>query len=158
MNVGVLADTHIPKRARDLPAQAYQLLAGVDAIVHAGDVLEEPLLRQLAAIAPLYAVQGNNDHTLALPATIECTWDGVQVAVIHDAGPAQGRAARLRRRFPQADVVIFGHSHIPINAREAGVLLLNPGSPTDKRRQAHHTMALLTLQAGSASAEIVTLD
>src|SRR5947209_4892082 len=115
MLIGVLADTHIPKRARDLPPQAYQHLSGVDAILHAGDVLCHELLDRLRNIAPTYAVLGNNDRTLSLPARLELCWEDVAVAVVHDSGAREGRPARLRRWFPTAQVVVFGHSHMPVN-------------------------------------------
>ena len=158
MLIGVLADTHIPKRARDLPPQAYQHLSGVSAIIHAGDVLVAELLDRLGEIAPTYAVLGNNDRALSLPQRLELCWEDVAVAVVHDSGSREGRPARLRRWFPSAQVVVFGHSHIPMNERHGGLLLLNPGSPTDRRRQPCHTMALLHLEGGSARAEIVELD
>ena len=158
MIVGVLADTHIPKRARDLPAQAYQQLEGVDAIIHAGDVLVPEVLERLRRLAPVHAVLGNNDHGLELPLRRELTWDGVDVAIVHDSGPREGRARRLRGWFPAAQVVVFGHSHIPLNEWQDGLLLFNPGSPTDRRRQAHHTMGLLRIAGGEVAGEIICLD
>jgi uncharacterized protein len=158
MLIGVLADTHIPRRARDLPPQAYQHLSGVNAIIHAGDVLVTELLERLNEIAPTYAVLGNNDRTLSLPPRLELSWEDVAIAVVHDSGPRKGRPGRMRRWFPTAHVVVFGHSHIPINECHDGLLLLNPGSPTDRRRQPCHTMALLHLERGAARAEILALD
>jgi putative phosphoesterase len=158
MVIGLVADTHIPKRARSLPAKAYQYLAGVDAIIHAGDLIAREVLDELAAIAPVHAVLGNNDKGLSLPERLELHFDGLQVAVVHDSGPRNGRPARLRRWFPSARVVVFGHSHIPVNEDHDGLLLVNPGSPTDRRRQPCHTIGLLRVQDGRASAEIVALD
>ena len=158
MIVGVLADTHIPKRASDLPPLAYQHLAGVDAIIHAGDVLSAGFLDRLRSIAPVHAVQGNNDVTLSLPPRLALCLAGVEVAVIHNSGPREGRPRRLRRWFPSARVVVFGHSHIPLCTWEDGQLLFNPGSPTDRRRQPSHTMGLLRLEDGRVEAEIVVLD
>ena len=158
MIVGVLADTHIPGRARDLPPQAYQHLAGVDAILHAGDVLTDELLARLARIAPVHAVLGNNDRGLALPERLELDWEGVALAMVHDSGAREGRAARLRRWFPRAQAVVFGHSHIPFNERQDGLLLFNPGSPTDRRRQPRHTMGRLRIAGGVIEAEIIHLD
>lgn len=158
MIVGVLADTHIPRRARDLPPQAYQHLAGVDAILHAGDVLTGELLARLAGIAPVHAVLGNNDRGLALPERLELEWEGVALAMVHDSGAREGRRARLRRWFPRAQAVVFGHSHIPLNERQDGLLLFNPGSPTDRRRQPRHTMGRLRIAGGGIEAEIIPLD
>lgn len=155
MLIGVLADTHIPKRARDLPPQAYQHLSGVDAIVHAGDVLTIDLLNRLQKLAPTHAVLGNNDQGLSLPLRLDLCLGGVEIGVVHDSGAREGRGARLRRWFPSAQVVIFGHSHIPMNEWHDGLLLFNPGSPTDRRRQPRHTMGLLHLRHGTVRGEIV---
>lgn len=154
----VLADTHIPRRAKALPESLLPYLEKADFILHAGDLMDPALLGTLAAYAPAKAVQGNLDPPKAgLPETLELELDGVRVAMIHDSGPKKGRRNRMRRRFPEARVVVFGHSHIPWLEDEDGVLLLNPGSPTDKRRQPDYTFALLTLGSGVPDAEIVAL-
>jgi uncharacterized protein len=158
MIIGVLADTHVPKRARDLPTQAYQHLEGVQAIIHAGDVLTMDLLERLERIAPVYAVLGNNDRGLTLPERLEVRWEGVHVGIVHESGPRERRAKRLRRWFPEAQAVVFGHSHIPVNEREDGLLLFNPGSATDRRRQPSHTMGLLRIGEGCVEGEIIRLD
>jgi putative phosphoesterase len=158
MLIGVLADTHIPKRARDLPPQAYQHLSGVDAIIHAGDVLTASVLDKLGEIAPVYAVLGNNDRDLRLPERLELRWEGVAIAVVHDSGAREGRPARLRRWFPGATVAVFGHSHTPVNEWHDGLLLFNPGSATDRRRQPSHTLGLLRLNDGAVNGEIIPLD
>ncbi|HEY9773080.1 MAG TPA: metallophosphoesterase family protein [Planktothrix sp.] len=158
MRIAVLADTHIPKRAATLPAAAWQLLKGADAIIHAGDVLTRSFLDELAKIAPLYAVRGNNDTTLEeLPESLELNLGGIPIAVIHDSGDKKGRAARMRRRFPKARVVVFGHSHIPWNENSDGLLLFNPGSPTDRRKQPECTMGILTVNAKDVHGEIIAL-
>ena len=159
MKIAVLADTHIPKRARDLPRQAWDVINSCEAIIHAGDVLTDDVLQKLRAAAPLYAVRGNNDLTLdKLPETLEVDLDGAHIAVIHDSGDKKGRVARLRKRFPSAKVVVFGHSHIPQIEWHDGQLLLNPGSPTDRRMQPQHTMAVLKIEAGDIEAELIQLD
>ncbi|HEY9682734.1 MAG TPA: metallophosphoesterase family protein [Oculatellaceae cyanobacterium] len=158
MKLAVLADTHIPKRAKELPQKAHELIKQADAIVHAGDVISNEFLDALKKMKPLYAVRGNNDSTLSLPEQLEFSLEGLQIAVIHDSGASKGRGARMRRRFPNADVVIFGHSHIPMNEVEEGLLLFNPGSSTDRRMQPKHTMGMLIIHAGVVDAEIVTLD
>jgi putative phosphoesterase len=115
-------------------------------------------LDELAAYAPVKAVRGNLDPPdLDLPETLEFEFSGARVAMIHDSGRRQGRRTRLRRRFPDARVVIFGHSHIPWLEDEDGLMLLNPGSPTDKRRQPRHTFALFRAEEGRVTAEIVAL-
>jgi len=158
MNVAVLADTHIPKRAKDLPQAAYEVLARAEAIIHAGDVLVQEFLTRLQQFAPVYAVQGNNDRELCLPTRLEITLEGVQIGVVHDSGKAKGRGRRLRRQFPEAQVVIFGHSHIAVNQYEDGLLLFNPGSATDRRRQPKHTMGMLVVRAGQIVSKIIELD
>lgn len=154
----VLADTHIPRRAKALPEGLVPYLKRAGLILHAGDLLEPSLLEELSSYAPVRAVKGNVDlPAVDLPETLEFDFGGVRVAMIHDSGRKEGRRRRLARRFPDARVVIFGHSHIPFLEDKNGLLLLNPGSPTDKRRQPHHTFALLRTGEQDVRAEIVLL-
>jgi putative phosphoesterase len=153
MRVAVLADTHLRDgdRRRDLPPPAWEHLADSDVILHAGDVLERGTLDRLEELAPTYAVLGNNDASLVgqLPLSLGMDLAGVRVAMVHDTGPRVGRARRVQRRFPQADLVVFGHSHVPCN--EIGVegqVLFNPGSPTTRRAQPTRTMGELVLADG----------
>jgi len=155
----VLADTHIPRRARALPEELEPYLREADLILHAGDLLQPSVLDELAAHAPVYAVRGNVDlPEVDLPERLEFEFGGARVAMIHDSGRKEGRRRRLRRRFPEARVIVFGHSHIPFLEDEDGLLLLNPGSPTDRRRQPRHTFALLRVEEGSVRAEILALS
>lgn len=173
MHVVVLADTHLetrpaagragsPVRGRWLPDAATAHLEAADVILHAGDILDDGVLEWLRAFAPVHAVLGNNDRALvgALPEVARLELAGVPVAMLHDSGARAGRAARMARRFPDAGVVVFGHSHMPCNEVTAkGQLLFNPGSPTQRRAQPHHTLGLLDLDRGQvASAQIVPLD
>ena len=162
IRVVVVADTHIPDFARRLPEAVLREAERADVVIHAGDVTSPAVLDALAAFAPVLAVRGNNDGpdvaAWGAPETIETELDGVPSAVIHDAGPAKGRPARMRRRFPGARLVIFGHSHIPIDIDEAGVRLLNPGSPTWKRRQPTPTFAIVEIHDGTLDVELVELD
>jgi uncharacterized protein len=149
--VAVLSDTHLRPGGRGLPDAALGLLATAEVILHAGDVVSGFLLDELAAQAPVHAVLGNNDHDLRgrLPERLELDVAGLAVAMVHDAGPRAGRPARLRRWFPEADLVVFGHSHDPVD--EVGVdgqHLFNPGSPTQRRRQPFPTMGLLEVVDG----------
>ena len=157
----MLADTHIRRGGkRRLPDAAYEQLDRADVILHAGDVLIEELLHELSGFAPTYAVLGNNDHELGgcLPETRALELAGVRIAMIHDSGPSKGRDGRLHRRFPDADVVVFGHSHIPINRPGLdGQLLFNPGSPTDRRGQPHHTIGVLELEDGRVAASRIEI-
>ena len=159
----VLSDTHCrPGSSRRLPDAAYAHLERADLVLHAGDVVTADLLHELEGFAPVHAVLGNNDVGLAglLPETRVLDVDGVRVAMIHDSGPRAGRERRMRRRFPDADVVVFGHSHIPWNDTGLdGQLLFNPGSPTERRRMPTHTLGVLDVRGGRLrGAEIVELD
>ena len=155
-HVVVVSDTHIRRAgARRLPDAAYPFLDAADMILHAGDILVSEVLDELGGFALVHAVLGNNDTELVglLPETLELTLDGVRVAMVHDSGQSTGRAGRMRRRFPDADVVVFGHSHVPWHdAGVDGQLLLNPGSPTERRAQPHHTLATLDLDDGRVTA------
>ena len=155
----MLSDTHAPRYWKACPAEVARRLAGVDLILHAGDVCRAGVLEELAAFAPVRAVLGNNDTpdvaAWGAPETLELDLDGLAVAMVHDAGPAAGRPRRLHRRFPGAELVVFGHSHIPLDLTE-GVRIFNPGSPTDRRRQPRGTMGLLRIEGGRLlEAEIV---
>ena len=160
MRVVALSDTHVRRGGRKvLPQSAVQHLRKADAILHAGDVLEQWFLDDLAEVAPVHAVLGNNDLDLDLPERQVLELAGVRVGMVHDSGNRTGREARMARWFPGCDLVVFGHSHIPLDARGHGQRLLNPGSPTDKRTQPHHTLALLDLDDGTIRrTRIVELD
>jgi putative phosphoesterase len=154
----VLADTHIPRRARALPEGLWPHLEKADLILHAGDLMDPALFDTLAEYAPVKAVRGNLDPPDAeLPETHEFEFGSVPIAMIHDSGPKKARRNRMRRRFPEARVVVFGHSHIPWLGDEDGLMLLNPGSPTDKRRQPNYTFALLQVEEGKLRAELAVL-
>jgi putative phosphoesterase len=148
----VLADTHLRDgRGRSLPPAAWDELRRADVILHAGDVVEPGLLDELAALAPVHAVLGNNDTALVgtLPETRRVDLAGVPIAVVHDSGPRTGRENRMARRFPWARVVVFGHSHIPWDAPGAGGQhLFNPGSPTQRRAQPVPTIGVLEVDGG----------
>ena len=152
MRVAVLSDTHSPRRWKQCPPAVARALDGVDAILHAGDVCAVETLDELARWAPVHVVRGNNDGAdvaaWGAPETLEVELDGLPVAMVHDSGPAKGRASRLRTMFPSARLVVFGHSHIPWDETHAGQRHLNPGSPTDRRRQPHGTMAELRIEDG----------
>lgn len=154
----VIADTHIPRRAKGLPETLLLHLRRTDRILHAGDLMAPTLIHELEEYAPTRAVRGNLDPPEAgLPETLEFEFGGVRVAMIHDSGPKRGRRPRMRRRFPDARVIVFGHSHIPGLEDEDGLMLLNPGSPTDKRRQPRPTFALLWVEGGEVGAEVRSL-
>jgi hypothetical protein len=158
----VLADTHAPRRWKACPAAVAPHLRHADLILHAGDVCTAGVLEELSAYAPVRAVLGNNDGqdvaAWGAPETLELDLAGLAVAMIHDSGAAAGRAARMRRRFPAAQLVVFGHSHIPLDQATDGLRIFNPGSPTDRRRQPHPTIGLLDIRDGRLiSAQIVSV-
>jgi putative phosphoesterase len=149
----LLADTHVPKRARDLPAQVWAEIESADIVVHAGDWVDERLLDELEARARrLLGVHGNNDHGALrerLPEVARAEIDGLRLGVVHETGPAKGREDRCSALYPDLDVLVFGHSHIPRDTTTAsGLRLLNPGSPTDRRRQPACTYMTATAEKG----------
>ena len=137
-------------------------MAAADAILHAGDFIELEVLELIQALGPpVHAVRGNVDSAalqarLPLVQTVEA--GGARIALIHDAGPAAGRLARMRRRFADADAVVYGHSHLPLHEAEDGFAIFNPGSPTERRRAPHHTMGLATVEAARIAFELVEPD
>jgi uncharacterized protein len=152
LRVVVLSDTHAPRRWKRCPPAVADHLRGADLVLHAGDVCTASVLEELAAYAPVRAVLGNNDGpdvaAWGAPETLELDLDGLRVGMIHDSGPAAGRLRRLRARFGGCHLVVFGHSHIPMDVAEGGFRILNPGSPTDRRRQPHGTLAVLRVAEG----------
>ena len=156
----MLSDTHAPRRWRSCPAPVAEHLRGADLILHAGDVCTAHVLDELAEFAPVRAVLGNNDGpdvaAWGAPETASFELDGLPVAMVHDAGLADGRLARMRRRFPDARLVVFGHSHIPLDESGDTMRIFNPGSPTDRRRQPRGTIGILRVEDGELlSAQIV---
>jgi uncharacterized protein len=164
--IGVIADTHMSgassKGRRKLPSACVERLAACELIVQAGDVTTEEALAEIEAVGPpLCAVLGNVDsfelrrrlppeRVIALPGD-------AKLAMVHDAGPSTGRISRLRLRFPDADAVVFGHSHIPLHKRDGDFQIFNPGSPTERRRSPHHSMGLARVVDGAISFELVQL-
>jgi len=159
LTVAVISDTHMPRGNRRLPVER---LRGADAILHAGDFMELGVLHELQALGPpVHAVRGNVDsHELIvrLPLLRTVRFEGVTIGMIHDAGPAQGRLGRLRRRFPEAQAVVFGHSHIPLHESAGGFQIFNPGSPTERRRQPRHTMGVAHIDDSTLTFELIALD
>jgi uncharacterized protein len=149
----LLADTHVPTRARVLPDEVWAHVEAADLVVHAGDWTTLPLLEELEARSRrLLACWGNNDGDdlrARLPEVARAELEGVRVAVVHETGAAAGRERRAERAHPDVDLLVFGHSHIPWDTTSpGGMRLLNPGSPTDRRRQPHKTVMTLELRDG----------
>jgi uncharacterized protein len=145
--IAVVSDTHMPKGKRKLPEECVEKIRAAEAVIHAGDFSEISVLSELEALCPVVlGVYGNVDEPALwqrLPETLEVEVGGRTVAVLHDAGAKRGRLGRLRRRFPEADAVIFGHSHLPLHETEGGFQIFNPGSPTERRRAPRASMGLL---------------
>ncbi len=152
MRVVVLSDTHAPRRWKSCPPAVASQLRGADLILHAGDVCTAAVLDELAQYAPVTAVAGNNDGpdvaAWGAEETALLTAEGLRIAMIHDSGPATGRLPRMRARFPGARLVVFGHSHIPLDVADESMRIFNPGSPTDRRRQPHGTLGVLHVADG----------
>jgi putative phosphoesterase len=150
MRLLLIADTHVPKRARDMPAVVWDEVARADVVLHAGDWVEPSLLDELEQRAErLVACWGNNDGDelrRRLPERADVILGGVRFTVVHETGASGGRDARMARLYPDTDVLVFGHSHIPWDTTaETGLRLLNPGSPTDRRRQPFCTYMTATV-------------
>jgi putative phosphoesterase len=162
VQLAIISDTHLPRGSRALPDACLQRLSAADAILHAGDVIALGVLRELQALGrPVHAVCGNVDGPelrLLLPRVRTVQVDGARIAMIHDAGPRERRLERMRRMFPEAGAVVFGHSHLPLHERAERFQIFNPGSPTDRRRAPRHTMGLATVDDGELRFELVALD
>lgn len=158
--IGVISDTHIPRRATRVPDAALRLFEDVELILHAGDLSSLAVVDQLAAYAPVEAVQGNielPEVAAALPIKRELVIGGCVIGLVHILGDRVHYARNARAEFLSARIVVFGHSHIPYAEDRDGLLLLNPGSATDRRRQPACTAAILTVTDGQPSAKIIPL-
>ena len=165
MVIAVISDTHLPRGSRRIPDACVERMRESDLVIHAGDISTREVLKQIEAAAqkPVAAVRGNVDTAelqQQLPESRLIDADGATIAVVHDAGPATGRLNRMRKRFPDTNAVVFGHSHIPLHERDErdGFQIFNPGSPTDRRRQPEHTMGVAHADNGELTFELVRLD
>ena len=160
--LAIVSDTHLPRGSRAIPDACVERMRGADAILHAGDLMEPEILAELKALGPpVLAVAGNVDAPelqIELPASRLLDVDGVKIAMLHNAGPAEGRLERMRRRFPDAAAVIFGHLHLPLLEQREGFAIFNPGSPTERRTAPRHTMGMATVEDGRIEFELIELD
>jgi putative phosphoesterase len=159
MKVGVLSDTHVPAAARALPPAIFELFAGVDLILHAGDIVEFSVLEELRVIAPVEAVAGNMDETavhLGLPAKKVLALGKFTVGLIHGKYRIDVQREMIRKEFDRVDLIVYGHSHMPFWGEVGGVLFLNPGSPTDNLHAPYHSVAILHV-GDELTAEIIRL-
>lgn len=153
MRLVLISDTHLPVRAKRLPEAVWEAIDGADVVIHAGDWVNVALLDELEArAARLIGCWGNNDGPelrARLPEVARVTLDGLAVAVVHETGASKGREERCETAYPGVDLLVFGHSHIPWDTTSPGGLrLLNPGSPTDRRRQPYCTFQTATVTSG----------
>jgi putative phosphoesterase len=160
LRVALIADTHLPRGNRELPQRCGEQIAAADLLLHAGDIRTVETLAWLRTLGtPVQAVRGNVDTPEladSLPEELTLELEGVVVSMIHDAGPAKGRLARMRKRFPESGVVLFGHSHMPLHEEIDGFAIFNPGSPTERRRAPTHTMGIAEI--GDGAIELRHLD
>jgi putative phosphoesterase len=159
----ILSDTHVPQRARGLPPAVWDAVDAADLVIHAGDWNGIALLDEMEQrAARLLAVRGNNDapeFAARLPEVARETVDGIRIAVVHETGGKEGREARMAAAFADTDLLVFGHSHIPWDTvAPTGLRLLNPGSPTDRRRQPHDTFVSAVADDGRLHAEWVIVE
>ena len=163
MLIAVISDTHMPRGGRRLPDACVERIAGAGLLLHAGDFSTVEVLRELEAIGPpVVGVHGNVDSAEVrrmLPEERVVEAGGARIAMVHDAGPSTGRLERMRRRFgDRADLVVFGHSHLPLHERAPdGFQIFNPGSPTERRRAPSHTMGLIRVADGLATCDLIHL-
>ncbi len=154
-----MSDTHLPRRAKDLPAALWSAVEAADLVVHAGDWVDVATLDALEARSHrLLACWGNNDGEALrarLPEVARATIEGVRVAVVHETGSRERRGPRMRAAYPDVDLLVFGHSHIPWDTSHDGLRLLNPGSPTDRRREPDFTWLTLRLEDGGVHDVVV---
>ena len=162
MLVAVISDTHLPRGSRRIPDACLATLRASNLILHAGDFTYPEVLEELEALGPpVAAVHGNVDTDelrRRLPEARVVEAEGARIAIVHDAGPASGRLERMRALFPDADAVVFGHSHIPLHEERDDFQIFNPGSPTDRRSQPRHTMGRAEIEDGQIRFELVALD
>ena len=158
VQLAIISDTHMPRGSRALPDACVNRCRSADAILHAGDLSDVPVLEMLRSLGPpLHAIHGNVDGEgvrRLLPGRTEVEFDGVRVGMIHAPGPAGGRLERLRAAFPRCDAVVFGHTHMPEHRTSNGFQIFNPGSPTDRRRAPAHTMGSATIAGGRVEFEL----
>ena len=160
MRIAVVSDTHLPRGARRLPDTCLRELDRADLILHAGDFLTYSVLEELRVLAPVEGVHGNMDDAelkALLPERRVVEAGGRRIGMVHDPGPAKGRAARLVSGFPACDLVVYGHTHLPELVSHEGVVLLNPGSPTERRRAPSHTMAVVVIDDAGLDTNICSL-
>jgi uncharacterized protein len=161
MQIAIISDTHMPRGERAIPAACLDRCREADAILHAGDLSDVPVLELLRALGPpVHAIHGNVDTAAIrrlLPPRVERQFEAVRLGMIHAPGPSAGRLSRLRAAFPECQAVVFGHTHMPEHAEQDGFQIFNPGSPTERRRAPAHTMGLARIADGAVAFELLVV-
>ena len=159
--IAIVSDTHMPKGKRELPEECVRICREADLIIHGGDFSEASVLELFKSFGPpAVAVHGNIDSKnlrSRLPDTTTVKVESVRLGLIHDSGPRKGRLSRMRKRFPEHDAVIFGHSHLPLHEQEDGFQIFNPGSPTERRRSPFKSMGRARVEGAEISFELIDL-
>jgi putative phosphoesterase len=162
MQLAIISDTHMPRGSRAIPPACLERCRAADAILHAGDLSDMPVLDLLRSLGPpVHAIHGNVDSAdvrAQLPARLEVELGGVRIGMLHAPGPAASRLGRLRAEFPGCDAVVFGHTHMPEHGELGGMQIFNPGSPTERRRAPAHTMGGATIAGGEITFELLVLS
>jgi putative phosphoesterase len=161
MELAIISDTHMPRGGRSLPARCLELCREADRILHVGDLVDLSVLQLLQSLGPpVHAISGNADNPAlcaVVPERLELELEGVRLGMTHIPGAAAGRLARLRAAFPACQAVVFGHTHMPEHAEHEGFQIFNPGSPTERRRAALHTMGVARISGGHISFELINV-
>lgn len=161
LQLAIVSDTHMPRGAREIPPACLDRCRAADAILHAGDLVDVPVLELLRSFGPpVHAIYGNVDTAAVralLPGRLELELDGVRIGMTHIPGPARGRLERLRAAFPGCHAIVFGHTHMPEHHEAGGVQIFNPGSPTERRRAPARTMGVARIAAGAISFELLVV-
>jgi putative phosphoesterase len=161
MQIAIISDTHMPRGGRTIPAACLDRCRAADAILHAGDLSDVPVLELLRGLGPpVHAIQGNADSAATravLPERLRLELGGVRIGMIHAPGPAAGRLTRLRAAFPGCQAVVFGHTHMPEHGEQDGVQIFNPGSPTERRRAPARTMGVARIAGGAIVFELLVV-
>jgi uncharacterized protein len=161
VQIAIISDTHMPRGARAIPQACLERCRSADAVLHAGDLIDVPVLELLRSLGPpVHAIHGNVDTAAVralLPARLEVELGGVRIGMIHEPGPARERAARLSAAFPRCRAIVFGHTHMPEHGEHDGVQIFNPGSPTERRRAPERTMGVARVDDGAIAFELLVV-
>ena len=158
MKVGVISDTHIPNRAKEIPEKVIELFSDAALILHAGDIVDKSVIEKLETIAKVEVVKGNMDKPdVPFPVKKVLNVEAIRIGLIHGFGSPFGIRNRIRKEFDEIDIIVYGHSHKPYNKTENGVLFFNPGTPTDKIFALYNSVGILEIKGDSVKGQIIRL-